>query len=104
MKTGEHSERGRYVTEQVALWIANEGDATFYKGTNDRIAFIAARHAWDGELDALARFATHLIRTAQPAHAAWQVQQELAPNDYDRIRWEDVAAELKATFDKEGLN
>lgn len=101
---GEDSSRGDYVTEMVTLWLANEGDVINYYGDHGRIAEIAAKHAWAGDLEWLAKFATYLIRWTRTSQAAWDVQQELAPNDYDRIRWADVAAELKATFEQDGLN
>lgn len=89
----EHSDRARYVTEQVALWIAN-----------DRIAVDEARYCireTKSFNDPLYMLRTHFTRQLRsvgrlyaPGVAAWHVAQELAPNDYARINWADVAAEL----------
>ena len=80
----EHSERARWVTEQVALWLANDGE---YEP-------VARRLARQGALSELGTAYAELIRRAPRGSAAWQVAQSLAPDDYDRIRWSDVAAEL----------
>lgn len=79
----EHSDRARYVTDQVALWIVSDGD---YYGK-------AREYAEQGP-KALQEYAERRLRTARPHSAAWHVRQELAPNDYDRIHWDDVAHQL----------
>lgn len=79
----EHSERAVYVTHQVATWIINDG---LYYMTALKMARMGTK--------ALASFCTRTIEAARHGEAAWHVRQELAPNDYARIRWEDVAAEL----------
>lgn len=88
----EHSERGRYISEIIALWIANDGDIDPDHG--ERIAFVAAREAARSHQD-LAQYATTLIRTARTGSAAAHVRAELAANDFDRIDWAAVSAELE---------
>ena len=83
---GEHSDRGRYVTDQVKLWITNDGD--HYERV---LSFITTERSMAGMSDYLVR----VIRSAPPHSAPWHVAQELAPNDYARINWYDVAEELK---------
>lgn len=85
----EHSERSRYITDMVALYISNEGT---YDGP-ERIAERAATLAADDDHTALATYVTHIIRTHPEAR---EVRAEMAGNDYDRIHWADVAAELTA--------
>lgn len=78
------SERARYVTEQVKLWVAN--DSQYYYAA----VSVAAREG----SQKLAAYLAHHLRTAVVYSAAWQVAQELSPNDYDRIRWVEVQNEL----------
>lgn len=80
----EHSERGREVTEQVALWITNDGDHYFQ----------AQAYADAGDLSELERYVTDTIRGAHQPAPAWYVGRDLAPNDFDRIDWESVAHDL----------
>jgi hypothetical protein len=79
----EHSDRARYVTEQVALWLANDGE---------HVAHATALAVND--LDGLRVYVMMVLRAAPDYSAAWQVRQELAENDFGRIHWADVAAEL----------
>lgn len=79
----EHSERAHYVTNQVKLWAANDGEHI-----NE------LRAAANEGAEALAKTATKIIREGAPYSAPWQVRQELAPNDMARIRWADVRNEL----------
>lgn len=81
--TPEHSDRARYVTDQVKLWLANDGQ------------FFEAAKVTAVDPEWLKRLGEYLLKTAAEGSAAWQVSQELAPNDYERINWEDVAAELR---------
>lgn len=82
--TPEHSDRAKWVTNQVALWIANDSD---YIGI--------ARGRLTHGIEVMAEYLTLVIRTGKPYSAPWQVAQELAPSDYDRIRWDDVADEIR---------
>lgn len=83
MSEYEHSERGRYVTEQVTLWIENDGK-------NIESAKKAAK-----ESDAaLKECLVWLIKYSPRSSAAWQVRQELATNDFDRIDWAAVRASV----------
>lgn len=91
--SGEHSPRGKEVTMQVGLWLANEGDFD-PKHDGKRVAEVAAEFARAEDYTALADYATGLIKRAVSSQAAWHVKQELASNDFDRINWEDVAQEL----------
>lgn len=77
----EHSDRGRYVTNQVTLWICN--DSNYIKAARKAI-----KH------DALPDLLSSILLTSQPYSAPWQVAQELAPNDYNRIDWSSVAEDL----------
>lgn len=91
----EHSERARYVTGQVALWIANDGDwvegATHLAG---REAAASHTNAYQAAYPALRDYLVGLLRSAKQGEAVWHVAQELAPNDYARIHWADVADAL----------
>ena len=84
----EYSERGRYVTEQVALYLANEGTEV----DGRRVAFRCADLADSGDLAALATFARATI-TSLPEAAP--VRRELAVNDWERIDWAAVADEVR---------
>ena len=79
----EFSERARYVTEQVSLWIQNDGD--YIEQARER--------AHDPER--LRAFLGSVIRRAPKGQAAWHVAAELAPNDWDRVHWDDVAEALR---------
>ena len=78
----EHSERARYVTEQVSLWIQNDGDC--YGHAQDLLA----------TPDVLGSWLRLVLKTSVEGSAPWYVAQELAPNDYDRIDWETIAKDL----------
>lgn len=89
----EHSERARYVTTQVALWVANDYET--YKA-----ALYALNECKDFS-DPLYLLRTHitmelrrLTNNYAPGVAGWHVAQELAPNDYARINWVAVADEI----------
>lgn len=91
MEGTEHTERARYVTEQVALWLANDGDHA------ERARTLAQRDAsaWAGDFPRLAEYVITVLRNPlSEGAAAWHVARELAPNDYARIRWADVAHQL----------
>lgn len=83
---GEHSDRGQYVTNQVALWICNDGD--YYPQALD----LARKFDTSGNL------AAFLIRTIQAApryKAPWHIAEELSPNDLrTRVNWVDVRYQL----------
>lgn len=83
----EHSDRARYVTEQVALWIENDGHHA------DEARQCAKM---DGEYTYLAQYCTRVIKCAARGEAAWHVLQEMAPNDWVRVHWDEVAASLLA--------
>ena len=83
----EHSDRARYVTEQVALWIVNDGDHVDEARAN-------AEAERGGAYRGLEQFCTRVISLARKGEAAWHVGQEMAPNDWARIRWDDVANQL----------
>lgn len=78
------TERQKYVTEQVAVWIENDG-----KYVQDAKALAKA-----DDVPALRRYLVKTIRFSRRGEAAWHVSRELAPNDFDRIRWDLVAASL----------
>lgn len=86
----EHSDRARHVTEQVSLWIANDGD--YYESAQ---CWALRDQAADHEgYPQLATYVSSTLRVTRPGSAAWHVARELSPNDLDRIRWADVAAQL----------
>ncbi|MGI6797983.1 hypothetical protein [Gordonia sihwensis] len=84
---GEDTDHGRWVTDQVAVAIANDGE--FLDG--ERVAFRARDFAESGDLAALAAFVTNRIKTGTDFRA---LRAELSANDYDRINWCTVASEL----------
>ena len=83
----EHSERAWYVTEQVSLWIQNDGEYIEEARAN--------ASAEPNGLRGFEQYLTRVISLARKGEAAWHVQQELAPNDWDRIHWDDVAEALR---------
>lgn len=82
----EHSERGAYVTEQIALWIANDGEHIEEARANALAEPVGLR--------GMEQYLTRVISLARKGEAAWHVQQELAPNDWARIDWKRVAEEI----------
>lgn len=78
----EHSDRGKYVTDQVVLWIENDSK------------FISDARKAAGHVDMLREYLTSVIRYAPDHSAPWHVRQELAENDYNRVDWEDVARRI----------
>lgn len=81
---GEHSERGRYVTDQVKLWLENDGPVLA------RARKVAAQDGFNSFVE----FVTTWIRTATHASTpAWHVREELASNDYDRVNWLEIYEE-----------
>lgn len=89
VKLPEWTDRSAYVTDQVATWLAN--DAPVRLGADGRLRDLAissfVKYVQAELWRSLEREAKHL--------AAWHVARELAPNDYDRIDWARVIAELK---------
>lgn len=82
---GEHSERGRYVTDQVKLWLENDGPVLA------RARKVSAQDGFDGFVE----FVTTWIRTAhETSTPAWHVREELAGNDYDRVNWIEIYKEI----------
>lgn len=80
----EHSDRARYVTEQVAVWLENDSDhvtAMYQVLTNTK----------EDKVLAFKQRVIDVILSAKPHSAPWQVRQILAPSDYDRVHWDDVA-------------
>lgn len=81
----EHSERAMYVTHLVSVWLAN-----------DRAPYETVRWMHD-EMESnerIGEFVTDILRSSRPNSAAWHTAQDLAPNDYSRIRWADVVNEV----------
>lgn len=83
------SERARYVTDLVSMWIVNDGEH-FHEARRAAGSDWAARSGYSE----LREYAERIIRTARRTTAPWHVAQELAPNDYARIHWADVANQL----------
>ena len=82
----EFSERGRYVTDQVKLWIANN---------DNHVEAVQSFIRTEGSVAGMADYLIRVIRSAEPRTAPWHVAQELSANDYARINWQDVARELR---------
>lgn len=85
------------VTDMVATWIISESDFLDHNGTHKRIAEHANDYADGNNLDGLRSFTTNVLRQSRGNSAAREVADELAPNDYDRIDWSEVAAALHAS-------
>ena len=82
----EHSEKGAEVTRWVELWLINDGD--YYPQALDL--------ALAGEVEELGKWVSGVLRTARMPSAAWHTARELAPNDYARVDWADIARTLTA--------
>lgn len=99
----EHSERAKYVTEQVALWLAN--DYEHYQHAQVCIKEGRAMQALrggpiglvNGDVHSVLATSITMVLRGRPSKysAAWYVAQELSSNDYQRINWADVVAELE---------
>lgn len=79
----EHSDRGRYVTDQVQVWILNDG-----------ACIGAARMVAEDGAVAVERHLWTLVTRAAPHSGAWHTGQELAPNDRGRVDWEGITRAL----------
>lgn len=93
----EHSGRAYFVTEQVKLWITNDGEHVEMARRIARTCSEMQGVAIDDGPRWLPLHA-HLLRIvtrSRPGTAAWHVGQEMAPNDWSRIWWVDVADELE---------
>lgn len=85
-------------TEMVAAWIVSESEMQIYGGTQARIAEHASTYAQSRDNDGLREYVTSVLRKADSHNAAVrEVRDELAPNDYDRIDWSEVASALRAS-------
>lgn len=82
----DHSDRRRYVTNQVSMWVCNDRN----------IYFQARQMAAEVSAIDLGSYLIPIIQRARPHSTPWQVAQELAPNDYNRIDWSSVAEDLTA--------
>lgn len=82
LDTWEFSERGRYVTDQVKLWLENDGQVI------DSARKVAA-------VDGLAGFVEYVSSMVRhQSGAVRHVRQELAENDYSRINWAEIYSEI----------
>ena len=86
----EHSERARWVTHLVTVWLENDGDYA----ENAREIVKQATDAGKDPAAELGKSVSALLRIAPHGSAPWQCAQDLAPNDYNRIRWTDVVESL----------
>lgn len=85
-------------TEMVATWIISESEMQVHNGTNARIAEHAAAYAQKRDIVGLRDYLTEILRRAGSHNAAVrEVRDELAPNDYGRIDWLEVAGALRAS-------
>ena len=75
--------RTRYVTDQVLLWI-----------TNDSAEIKNARWYAEQGAKGLQAYISYVLQKSRQGEAAWRVARELAPNDYDRVLWVEVQNEL----------
>ena len=85
------------VTDMVATWIISESDFLDHNGAHKRIAEHAYDYVGANNLDGLRSFTTQVLRQARGNSAAREVADELSANDYDRIKWSEVAAALRAS-------
>lgn len=69
------------ITEHVEQWLIHDGFHVY-----------RAANAAEVSPDALSRYVARTLRSASEGTAAWECAQELAPRDYDRIDWSDLAA------------
>lgn len=76
----EHSERAWWVTHLVAVWLEND------RPWAEKAREVARQEAAFGFLFA------RVLRAAPVGSAAWHTAQDLAPNDYERIHWDDIRA------------
>lgn len=76
----EHSQRGKDMTHKVSVWIEN--DFQF-----NPTAVSLAHHVGCG---ALRHYLSVILKAAAPYSAAWQTAQDMAPNDYDRVDWQEI--------------
>ncbi len=82
----------------VATWIISESEMQVHNGLTARIAEHANMYAQSRDLDGLRDYVTSVLRHANSHNSAVQeVRDELAPNDYERIDWSDVAGSLRAS-------
>lgn len=82
--TEEHSDRARWVTHLVTAWIENDSD----------YANKAREMYQEFDMATFGQYLATTLRRARKYTAPWQCAQELAPNDYQRIHWSDVADSL----------
>lgn len=88
--------RTRYVTDLVAEWVVNDGD--YYNGAR---AIAGLRSETVDVARGLGEWLEDILRTSAgdvryQGSKPWRVGQELAPNDYARIRWDEVRGHLLA--------
>lgn len=83
----EHSDRARYVTTLVSMWIENDGNFYF-------LAQPSAKYS----PEYLGVFLTDVLKSAGHGSAPWHTAQELCPNDFtnNRIHWDEIARNLLA--------
>lgn len=97
--------RADYVTDMIGTWIISEGEFIDVDGERLRIAEHAAFLAKERRYDDMRKFITRVINLggfmgpSSGLVAAWEVGQEMAANDYDRVDWVEVGAQLRASFD-----
>ncbi|AIG78436.1 Hypothetical protein AJAP_27985 [Amycolatopsis japonica] len=86
--TASKTQREEFVTEMVKDWI-----------TNDRVILEQAKELLI-DPRVLVSWVELLLKTAsrlkESTYAAWQVRQELAPNDFQRIAWSEVVDAIRA--------
>ncbi|MFZ2527648.1 MAG: hypothetical protein WAX14_08345 [Rhodococcus sp. (in: high G+C Gram-positive bacteria)] len=84
------TDRAQTVTDIIANYIANEGDMDDGKRISER----ATEFATAGNVDGLAEYVTHTVRSHASGFTA-EVRNELAENDWERIDWNEVAYQLR---------
>jgi hypothetical protein len=78
------SDRERYVTDQVLLWLEND-----HHHSTQALTAVAL-----GNAPMLRRYLSLVIHMARRGDAAWHVRQELAANNYDHVDWAALGAAL----------
>lgn len=87
-----------YVTDMVATWLISESEFEVHEGVRARIAEHACRYAQRADTAGLCNYVTGVLKHPHRHNSAVrEVHDELAPNDYDRIDWNEVAEALKAS-------
>lgn len=79
----EHSDRAKYVTEQVRIWVENDPK---YRDL--------ARHWARQSVNELAVSLTSVIRNPRVHPDVAHVHDVMSYSDFDKVHWDEIAASL----------